>query len=174
MNKPIAVMFAGVPGSSKSPTAFYLSWQFGIPMFSNDSIRFAVKEDLLANDINNPRALKEYKRRSAVERKTALAKKRSIILDSSVDRHWLEIKQELDQYGYRHFLISFDMTYAFMVRLFQATGRHGSIEELGAYMHQHQAFLSRYGSEIQVSIQNKDFSNRFQITNQALGKFLRG
>src|SRR5438132_235488 len=106
MERAYSVIFAGVPGSSKSSVAYYLSGEFNLPVLSNDSVRYEVKEDLLVerlkikedmlfDNINHPMALNEYERRIKQRRQRLLDKGSSFILDGSVDRRWPEVKQEL-------------------------------------------------------------------------------
>jgi dephospho-CoA kinase len=44
MAQSFVIVFAGVPGSSKSIVAYYLSETYSLPIFSTDNIRFEVKE----------------------------------------------------------------------------------------------------------------------------------
>ncbi len=41
--KKICICFAGVPGCDKSPLAVRLSWELGLPVFSNDMIRREIR-----------------------------------------------------------------------------------------------------------------------------------
>ncbi|MEX1995712.1 MAG: hypothetical protein WD887_02965, partial [Candidatus Saccharimonadales bacterium] len=79
--KPYAVVFAGVPGSSKTIISNYLSGKFGLPVFNNDQLRNEVKEDMLADNINIPAVLAEFERRQTQRRLEVLATGRPIIFD---------------------------------------------------------------------------------------------
>src|SRR3954471_21976799 len=115
--KPYAVVFSGVPGTSKSSIADYLSWNFDIGILRTDSVRFEVKEDLRVKhlsigedlDFSTPNgngALEEFERRLRERRRSILAIGRTVILDSSMDRKWSEVRPELEQYGYDWFMIN--------------------------------------------------------------------
>src|SRR5690349_1208404 len=100
MSKSFAIVFAGVPGTSKSIIANYLSYKFNLPVFNNDQIRWEVCEDYQVDSIHTPGALDEFHRRFKVRRKDALSMGNPIILDGSVDRQWESYKKELQNAGY--------------------------------------------------------------------------
>jgi len=172
MSKPYAITFAGVPGSSKSIIAYYLSMTFSLPIFSTDNIRNEVKEDLLACDINEPEALKEFKRRQGKRFQEILKRKQSFIRDGSVDRRWQEIKEQLDVAGYTWCLIDMELSRDFMINLYSKTNRVWAIEELDAYLAQHTKFIEKYSHDITVKITDQLFKERNSVAEVTVRKFL--
>jgi predicted kinase len=172
MNKPYAVIFSGVPGSSKSIIAYYLSGEFGLPIFNSDNIRFEVREDMLLEDINISEALQEYERRSRMRRRSILSHGKPFILDGSMDRRWAEAKDELREFGYDWFLINMELSRGFLLNLYNCTGRHKAAKELDAYLKQHEDFMARFGGEISVQVTDDTFSKRCEIAAEALKKWL--
>ena len=171
MTKPYVIAFAGVPGSSKSIVAYYLSIAFSLPIFSTDNIRYEVKEDLLVGDINDPSALKEFKHRQQKRFQEILTSKQSFIRDGSVDRRWQEIKEQLDAAAYSCCLIDMELSRDFMLNLYRKTDRMWAIEELDAYMAQHTNFMKKYSSEVTVKITDQLFNERNSVAEAAVRKF---
>jgi shikimate kinase len=172
MSKPYVITFAGVPGSSKSIIAYYLSIAFSLPIFSTDNIRYEVREDLLVSDINNPKALKEFQHRQSERYREILARKQSFIRDGSVDRHWQEIKEQLDSAGYNYCLIDMELSRDFMTNLYSKTNRPKSIEELDAYLVQHTDFMKKYSKDVTLEITDKLFKDRTSLSETAVRKFI--
>src|SRR5581483_2947119 len=168
MPKPFAVVFAGVPGSSKSIVAYYLSGEFNLPMFSTDNIRYEVKEDLRVDNINLPHALAEYEKRQAERRLWLLKKGNPLIIDGSVDRHWAAYKQQLKAAGYDWFLINMELSEAFITELFRLTARPKSIEQLPSYLRQHEAFVRQFKNDIMLEITDATFPDRLKIVADGL------
>jgi predicted kinase len=174
MSRPFAVVFAGLPGTSKSIIAFYLSGKFGLPMFNNDQLRFEVKEDLLADNINRPDALAEFERRLTERVDEILSTKRPIILDGSVDRRWVERKAQLDKHGYGYFLINMELSPEFIENLWIMTGRQALISKyLYPYIPDHQKFLEHWHDEINLEINDRNFMDRNKIAAVALQEFVK-
>jgi hypothetical protein len=166
MNKPYCVTFSGVPGSSKSIVAHYLSERFGLPIFSTDNLRFEVREDLLAKDIHAPGVLDEFNRRLGERRNWLFEHRVSYIMDGSIDRTWAEFKQRLESAGYRWHVIDMELSPAFIESLYLNTDRHWALEELSTYLGQHETFLAEFSEDIGTCITDKTFSNR-TITAEA-------
>jgi len=104
--KPKCILFAGAPGSSKTPVAIYLSWNLGLPVFNNDAIRREVAEDTLRRICSqDPEFVKRQKER--IDK--FFKKRKSFIYDRNVDCTWEETKEKLNKYGYEYFLISFNL-----------------------------------------------------------------
>ncbi|MEX2006964.1 MAG: hypothetical protein WD877_02255 [Candidatus Saccharimonadales bacterium] len=183
MSKPFAIVFAGVPGSSKSIIAYYLSGKFGIPIFSNDGLRYEVKEDLLINNlilkedllaegINAPKALAEYEKRLSQRREELLGTGRPIIFDGSIDRRWAEAREQLLKHQYSWFMISINLSREFLENLFSATNRAAFIPKLDKYFGQHERFLEKYGHEVSIEINDKSFKDRLKVSAEALQNFI--
>ena len=50
--RPICISFAAPVGTSKTPIATYLSWNTGLPIFSNDAIRSEVHQDTSSGNLD--------------------------------------------------------------------------------------------------------------------------
>lgn len=173
MKKPYAVVFAGVPGSSKSIVAFYLSGKFGLPIFNNDQLRYEVREDLLVDSINIPHALEEFEKRLKQRVDEILAKGKPIIIDGSVDRRWIERKKQLQDFNYEWFLIDMELSKEFLTNLFNKTGRAEFVTtQLDDYLKQHEEFIDKYSSDVSIYIKDEDFKNRNEIAAEALSEFI--
>jgi hypothetical protein len=183
VEKPYAVVFAGVPGTSKSAIAYNLSWNFNLPILSNDSVRFevkedlrveslSIKEDLVFSSVNQNGALDEYEKRIKQRRDTILAIGRSVIFDGSVDRRWTEVKEELQNYNYDWFMINMELSRSFLTGLYLGTGRESFMAQLDDYMEDHQRFLNNHSHDISLEITDGDFKDRLQISVDGLSHFL--
>jgi len=172
MHIPYCITFAGVPGTSKSIVAHYLSERFDLPLFSSDNIRFEVREDLLADDIHTPGVLDEYHRRAGERRDWLLAHKRAFIMDGSVDRTWENFKQQLESVGYRWFIIDMELSAAFIENLYLKTGRAWAMDALPTYLGQHETFLAEFGKDIGVRITDNTFKTRKEVAEAAVRTFL--
>ena len=110
MSKPFIITFAGPPGTSKTPIAFYLSHTFRLPIIQMDAIRMEVREDLLIEDGNDPRVRKEFLRRAYERYQPLLQEGVCFIDDSSADRSWKQNPDDqyyqLARHGYGHLIIS--------------------------------------------------------------------
>ncbi|MDO8507643.1 MAG: hypothetical protein Q7S53_03670 [bacterium] len=169
MKKPICILTAGPPGASKTPVAYYLSWNLGLGMFSTDAIRLEVLEDILENDLEN----EQINQRIDERLEKLINSKRSFIYDASIDRKWPKIKKQLEDNGYRYFIISFDLNPELLEKMAKAK-RYGSGQELvDRWYNDHQNFLEEYGQEVALSIKNNNFSNRLDISLKAVEKFLK-
>ncbi|HUC90103.1 MAG TPA: hypothetical protein VMR45_04845 [Patescibacteria group bacterium] len=173
MSKPYCVTFAGVPGSSKSIVAHYLSERFNLPIFSNDNIRFEVREDLLVDNICAPAALQEFEHRSTDRQEWILAQGMPFIRDASVDRSWKRLHEQLERAGYRWFIISMELSEPFLTRLYSMTGRRAALDSLPAYLRQHEDFVAKYGDQVKLRITDETFGDRTQLAEKALCAFLK-
>ena len=172
MARPYAIVFAGVPGSSKSIVAHELSCQFGLPIFSTDNLRFEVQEDLRSPTINRPDALAEFHRRYADRWKGCLALKQPIIRDGSVDRTWPEVKADLKEAGYDWFMVDMELSEGFVETLYLETGRPISATQLPMYQRQHEAFMHEHAGDVDVRITDETFQDRRAVAVAGLQRYL--
>jgi hypothetical protein len=174
MKQPFIITFAGVPGTSKSSIAHYLSITFQLPIISTDEIRFEVREDWrLDTIVGNTKAQEEFSKRMTLRTQKLLASKHPFIFDGSQDRHWATRKQQFTDAGYRWFLIDMELSKDFLVDLFEATGRTDfAREHLDNYLKQHQDFMQQHAADINLRITDETFPNRLQLSAKALQKFI--
>lgn len=153
------ITFAGPVGTSKTPIAYYLSWNLGLPVLSNDIIRVEVEEDLGAFDQG------EYERRRDERLKTLIASGKSFIYDASVDRQWPKLKDWLGDY--QAFIISLDLSQTKIEQLYKAKG-YTETQLIPQLYQQHQDFLKEHDAEVSLSIKDDDFPQRLQISLQSV------
>ena len=164
MKERYCIAFAGVPGSSKTPIAYYLSEQLDLPIFSSDSIRTEVKEDVGWFDIA------EFDRRREARLRDQVSRGRSFIHDSSLDRQWVTFKAELTSASYEQFVISIDLSRPFLEKLYRVKGY--SMAELDNYLADHEQFLKGYSQDVGLHITDKEFSNRLQLAAETVRQWL--
>jgi len=158
------IAFAGVPGSSKTPIAYYLSEQLGLPIFNSDAIRTEVKEDKGWFDIP------EFDRRRETRLRAMLAHKRPFIHDSSLDRQWDAFQSELGKADYSILLISIDLSRQFLERLYAAKAY--DMSEIDQYSIDHEQFLASHNQDAIVHITDTTFPNRLEIVATAVNQWL--
>ncbi len=153
-NKPICITFAGPIGSGKTPIAYYLSWNLGLPMFSNDIVRL----ELIAN--NGVLDKQRYSQIKEQRVKKLIASHKSFIYDASVDRHWGGDKSMYEQAGYEHYLISLDFSLEKIKQVYTNKGQH-DFKHLEITYQDHQDFLVKHSDAVNLSLTDADFDNRF-------------
>jgi hypothetical protein len=172
MKKPYAVVFAGVPGSSKTIVANYLSIKFNLPVFNNDQLRFEIKEDLLVDNINIPEALAEFEKRYKERYLELLATGNPAIVDGSVDRSWVKHKKRLKKAGYIWYMINMELSKEFLEKLFNSTGRSKFLTRLPGYLEQHRRFMQKYSDDVNLQITDDKFKDRLKLASEGLQKFI--
>lgn len=165
MNNKVCITFAGAIGSSKTPIAYYLSWNLGLPILSNDSIRTEVTED------QDGFSQEEYLRRRD-ERSTALIESgRSFIYDASVDRYWGDRKQLLIDAGYKSFIISLDLSKDKLQKMHKSKGY--TLDDIDKYIDDHERFLQSYPNDVNLHISDSDFDDRLSMSLEAVNGWLQ-
>ena len=166
--RPKCILFAGPVGCSKTPVAYYLSWNLGLPIFNNDTIRTEVAEDKLEYIPQDP----EYLRRKDERVKELLAMKRSFISDASIDRDWKSVIQTLDEHGFDYFIISYNLPKEKLIKMDKAKN-YGNNEGLINKWHaDHEKFLAESGSIVGLNIDDNNFGNRLQQSLKVVKAFL--
>jgi hypothetical protein len=163
---PICITFAGPVGSSKTPIATYLSWNLGLPIFNNDSIRSEVAEDLGVFDVE------VYKQRQKERAEALIALGKSCILDASIDREWPNVKPKLLEKGYKYFIISLDLSRDLMEKLHKAKGYNESLERLDSIMADHENFLKEFKDDVNFTITDENFGQRLALCLKAVKEWM--
>lgn len=175
MSKPFIVTFAGPPGTSKTPIAFYLSHTFRLPIIQMDAIRMEVREDLLIDNSDDPSVRAEFLKRAYDRYQPLLQKGVCFIDDSSADRSWKQNPDDqyyqLAEHGYDYFIISMDLSQDFIVKL-HAANKSRSKDNSEKYYNDHQTFVQQYTADIGVHITDESFPARMDICEQTFGQFL--
>lgn len=155
--KKYAILFAGVPGSSKSPIANHLSWNLNVPVFSNDVLRSESKEDNGSFDVKKYEQLRDERLDQLAERNV------SFIYDASVDRQAAQVAKWLADNEYESFVISLDLDRPFIEKLYAAKD-YTQLDLLDDWFEQHEAFLKEYSDVPDVHITADDFPQRLEIS----------
>jgi hypothetical protein len=163
--KPYVVLFAGAGGGSKTPIAHYLSENLGLPIFDNDAIRSEVKEDKLEFDIP------EFEKRRDARRQAMLARHRSFIHGSSIDRSWSALRDDYSKAGYEVFIISLDISRTLLERLFKA--KDYDLNELARFHAEHGVFLRDHAGDVNVHITDANFPRRLEVALHSLSGWLQ-
>lgn len=165
MKTKYCITFAGVPGSSKSPIAHHVSWNLGLPIFSNDILRTEVKEDLLDFDLT------EYEKRRDDRGLALMRSGKSFIYDASVDRAWEMLSKRLMDEGYEHFIISLDLSEGLLNSIYEPKG-FTEFAELDLRQPEHEAFLAKYGDQINLHIIDAEFPDRLKLSLDAVREWI--
>lgn len=163
---PFCITFAAPPGTSKTQIAYYLSWNLDLPIFSNDSIRFEMKDDL--GELNKEGY--EKRRNNRVDR--ILTMKRSFIYDSSQDREWKRLKVKLENAGFKWFVISLDFSKSFITERYKAKDISWN-EYMDQWIQEHKEFLDKFGKDVGLHITEKDFVDRLEVSCKAVKNFIK-
>jgi predicted kinase len=166
MSSPFLITFAGMVGTGKSTLAHHLSWNLKLPIFSTDSVRSQVAQDLGRFDPN------EYLLRRDQSLTQLIRAKTNFILDASVDREWQHYHQQLAQSGYRAFIISLDYNPKKIRELYQAGHYTNGLDNFDKYHTDHQQFLAAFSTVVNLSLTNADFPQRLPITLKACQQWL--
>lgn len=160
MKKPFVILFAGPVGSSKSTIAHYLSWNLDLPIFSNDSVRREVALE------NGEAEGKAYLERRNAYLKRIIDSKKDFICDASIDRSWEELGERLKEQGYDFFIISLDVSESFLKPFLERYDY--SMNNAEKNYKEHQIFLDTYSKIINLHITDKEFSERLDLSLQAV------
>lgn len=166
-SKKVCITFAGPVGSSKSPIAFYLSYNLDLPIFNNDTIRTEVTEDFLKF------VETEYEQRKDKRAEEIIKKGISFIYDASVDRKWDTLQEYLVKYNYCWFIISMDINKGFLTKLYKAKGYEESLARIDEVLEDHKSFLSKYSGQVGLSIDDYNFNTRLQDSLTSVENFLK-
>ncbi len=162
------ITFAGPVGCSKTPVAYFLSWNLALPLLNNDSIRTEVLEDTGTRDHN------EYIRRRNDRIERMFASGEACIYDASIDRSWSELQSSVQQYEYEVFVISFDLSKELMTALLKRKHYTESLARLDELLLDHEHFLAKYHDLIGLSITDALFADRLRISLHAVKEWLHG
>jgi len=172
MKNKFIITFAGPMGSSKTPIAYYLSCKLNLPVFNNDGIRHEVIADTGSLDVE------EWQRRIEERAKDILGRGISFIYDASMDREWSVVKKNIEPLGYQTFVISMDLGREFLTALYGRginynEGYSEYLDRIDETMADHKSFLENYADEVNLSINDKNFADRLEVSYEEVGKWLR-
>ncbi len=162
--KSLCITFAGPPGSSKTPIAYYLSWNLGLPIFNNDGIRTEVQEDRLKTGLETDLY---YRRRD--ERLTLLLSSGcSFIYDASIDRRYAELDELLQKYHYSLFIISLNLSAGLLAKMASAKGYSRPPALVNRWGKEHEEFWKVNQDRVDCVITDDNFPNRLVTALRAV------
>jgi len=160
------ILFAGAVGCSKTPTAFYLSQQLNLPIFSNDVIRTEVMEDLgFLDEV-------EYVKRRNERFLDLVLRGISFVNDPSIDRQYQDTFEILEKYGYEFFVVSFDLSKEFLRELYKIKKYEESLANLDQLFLDHENFLKINQDLVGVRINDESFPNRLELVLEGVENLL--
>ncbi|HCC29090.1 MAG: hypothetical protein UU09_C0009G0004 [Microgenomates group bacterium GW2011_GWA2_40_6] len=160
------ITFAGPVGSSKTPIANYLSCQFNLPIFNNDTVRTEVVEDL--GEFNE----EEFRKRVLSRVEKLFQSETSFIFDASIDREWKNYCQKTQESKFRTFIINLDFSKDLLKKIYAAKGYQESLPRLDQLMVDHQEFLIEFNSIVNLRLTDIDFPDRLVLSENALKSWL--
>ena len=160
------ITFAGPVGSSKTPIANYLSCQFNLPIFNNDTVRTEVVEDL--GEFNE----EEFRKRVLSRVEKLFQSETSFIFDASIDREWKNYCQKIQESKFRTFIINLDFSKDLLKKIYAAKGYQESLPRLDQLMVDHQEFLIEFNSIVNLRLTDIDFPDRLVLSENALKSWL--
>lgn len=161
MKQKFCILFAGAPGSSKSPIANYLSWKLNLPIFNTDIINTEMREDRLFQD------QVEFEKRRKERTEEAISLGYNYIIDFSIDRKFELYKDTLKKQGYECFIISINLSQEFLEKIYKAK-EYQALDKIAGWVEDHKKFLETYGNLVNLNITESDFSNRLRISYNAV------
>jgi hypothetical protein len=66
-----------------------------------------------------------------------------------------------------------ELSYEFLKHLYESTGRSSFIPQLQGYFDQHEQFVKKYGSDINLSITDERFRDRLTLSADALSRYIQ-
>jgi hypothetical protein len=165
-HKKFLVTFAGAVGSSKTPIASYFSYKFDLPIFNTDAIRSEVIEDFLVFNEE------EFRLRRNKRLKELLNKGKSFILDASIDREWINLRESVTKEDYQFFIISLDISKNFLIKLYKAKHYEESLSKIDELYNDHEEFLINYINDIALHITDRTFKQRLGLSENKFKEFL--
>lgn len=165
-DKKFCITFAGAVGSSKTPISNYLSTKLALPVFNNDAIRSEVVEDL--GVFNSDEHIKRRNLRLREIAESGI----SFICDASVDREWEGFKKQLQNSGYKCFIISLDLDKDFLKNLYNIKGYFESLKQIDEWINDHNIFLEKYSNDVALHITENDFKQRLEKSYEKVKEWL--
>lgn len=167
MRNKFFITFAGAVGSSKTPIAYYLSHKLNLPILNNDSIRTEVIEDTGSLDV------KEYEKRRDIRAEDVAKRGSSFIWDAGIDREWVNLKKNVESFGYQTFIISLNLSKELLTSLYNRKGYSESLARIDDLITGHNTFLENYANEVNLHINDESFANRLELSYEKARDWLR-
>lgn len=168
--KPIVICFAGSTAAGKTEMAYYLSEQFGLPIFSSDTVRNDTKVAKDVVDIHD--ALGEFEASRKARAQAMFARKKSFIYDGSVDRRWEEVKKQVEDAGFGWLLIDFDVSLQRIMKNKQMFDRIELDELFNKWVADHQKFHQTFDADAQLHISDDNYAQRYELAKELVNKAL--
>ena len=162
--KPFVIFFAGSTAAGKTEMAYYLSEQFGLPVFSTDAVRrdAKVKKDVV--DIHDAMDLFESERDARC--KAMFEKGESFIYDGSVDRKWAGLKKLAEEHSFNWLLVDFDLS---TERIMKNKKMFDHIEPdsmFDKWIADHKQFHENHDQNAHLRITDNNYSQRYELASE--------
>lgn len=167
MKDKYLITFAGAVGCSKTPIAHYLSCKLGLPIYSNDCIRSEIHEDF--DEFNK----EEFLKRRTERLEEMIERGQSFIYDASNDRGWDSYRKQVEESGYKFFIISLDLTRELLEKMSQRKRYFESLQHLDKFVEDHDRFLKEYEKDIGLHITDKEFPDRLELSYKKVSDWLK-
>ncbi len=152
MAQPLAILFAGAPGSGKTIAANYLSARLNLPVLSNDTLRRETHLRTQSQQLDIAAFDKLHEERF----KWILDHRLSFIYDASIDRRWPELEPHLAAAGYKWQIISFDLSDKLLQKIWRQIQGLPPRPQEPRWLKDHANFLKLCGSVVDLSITDGD------------------
>ncbi len=168
--KPFVIFFAGATAAGKTEVAYYLSEQFGLPIFSTDAVRHDTKIKTDVVDIH--KALDQFETERDSRAKALFGRGKSFIYDGSVDRRWPELKKLAVEHGFSWLLIDFDLSKQRLMKNKQMFDRIESDELFDKWIADHQRFHETSDQDAQLHITDDNYPRRYELAQELVKRTL--
>lgn len=164
-NFKIILFFSGIPGSGKTTLAKEIEERYNGIRLNNDDIRDIIVDALHLN-IESEEVHKLTKEYSLyLTNKLSNVKNGLIILDSSIDRSFEQIKKWADKNSYKLFVIKLDISKEEIINrinLRQGKDAHIYLDNLDRWWNDYVEFNKLYRADF-IYHSEKDLNNLFEV-----------
>jgi hypothetical protein len=101
-----------------------------------------------------------------------LNKGQSFILDASIDREWINLRESVTKEDYQFFIISLDISKNFLIKLYKAKHYEESLSKIDELYNDHEEFLINYINDIALHITDRTFKQRLGLSENKFKEFL--
>jgi len=149
----LVICFSGIPGSGKTTLAAELEKKLKAIRVSNDDIRSVIESDAVTNRDQREDLKEKFLDWFFVEVKKW--PNGTILLDSGIDRRYLELKQRFNDYKF--FVISIEISKELAIERLKARQGHRSklqpmLDSMDRWITDKKEFDNKYSSEVDYRI----------------------
>lgn len=146
-NRPFVVVFSGTQGMGKTHLARALEKDLQGVRFSTNVLRAMMMQNGMAITRGNTGAYTDYFLAKHLENE----KNKLVILDTSVDRYWAELRPKLVEKKIPYFFVRLEIPRPVVMRRLMERNDFGMLREhMGQYFNSHQALAANYWDDFDV------------------------